>query len=260
MNKQETKQILTILKVNYPQSFKNWDREQSQMYLDLWSEAFKDDDVNIVINAVKTIIYSDTREFAPNIGQVKDKIFSLTHEYEMTEYEAWGLVKKALKNSGYHAREEFDKLPQVVQRLVGEPRQLYDWSMMNTDTVDSVIASNFMRSYKVRAKHEKEYLAIPTQVKESLGLEDFRNKMSMQKAIPEKPMMIEVDSITRLEMEYEAELLSLGLKPQDLLDLREYADNKIYAYKDVLVIFLAEMRDGATREQVMKALERTTEK
>lgn len=180
MNLNETRQILTVLKANYPQSFKGWTREQSQDYLSLWAEAFQDEDVHLVINAVKTIIYSDTREFAPNIGQVKNMIYKLTSENEMSEQEAWGYVKKALRNSGYHAKEEFDKLPPIVQRLVGEPRQLYDWCMMSTDEVDTVVASNFMRSYKARSKHEKEYLAIPTSVKQALGLEEIADNMRLE--------------------------------------------------------------------------------
>jgi hypothetical protein len=41
MNYDETRNILSILKLNYPQSFKGWSLQQSHDFLNLWSEAFK---------------------------------------------------------------------------------------------------------------------------------------------------------------------------------------------------------------------------
>lgn len=74
MTEQETQQILKVLKTNYPNSFRNMSSEESYNYLSLWHEAFKNDDVIAVIKAIKEIIYTDTREFAPNIAQVKFKM------------------------------------------------------------------------------------------------------------------------------------------------------------------------------------------
>lgn len=71
MTEQETQQILKVLKTNYPNSFRNMSREDSYNYLSLWHEAFKNDSVETVIQAVKEIIYTDVREFAPNIAQVR---------------------------------------------------------------------------------------------------------------------------------------------------------------------------------------------
>lgn len=170
MKLEETRQILSILKTNYPQSFRNWDIKQSQDFLNLWAEAFKDEPVGLVATAVKSIIYSDTREFAPNIGQVKAMIHKIsTVNNSLTEQEAWNLVYKALENSGYHAEEEFKKLPPTVQKIVGSPSVLKEWCMMNIDELNSVVASNFQRSYRARAKHEEEMQALPNSVKAVLG-------------------------------------------------------------------------------------------
>jgi hypothetical protein len=83
----------------------------------------------------------------------------------MTELEAWELVSKATRNSTYNSAQEFAKLPPVVQRLVGSHMQLKEWAAMDAETLQSVVASNFQRSYKVRAKNEREYLALPENVK-----------------------------------------------------------------------------------------------
>lgn len=170
MQYEETRKILTILKTNYPQSFKDWNKEQSQMFLDMWAEAFKDDQVQLVVSAVKSIIYTDTREFAPNIAQVKEAMYKLQNQNEMTEQEAFALVRQACSNANYHAKEEFDKLPKVVQSIVGSPSQLRDWALMDSDTFNSVVSSNFMRSYKVRAKNEREFNKLPNEIKLMIGV------------------------------------------------------------------------------------------
>ena len=87
----------------------------------------------------------------------------------MTAAEAWGLVLSAVKRSAYDSREEFEKLPVMLRRLVGSPSQLRDWAMMDAETVQSVVASNFQRSYQVRAKQEQEYQDLPSEIKQMIG-------------------------------------------------------------------------------------------
>ena len=93
----------------------------------------------------------------------------LTAPNEMTEQEAWSLVLKALSNGTYGSQKEFDKLPPVLQRLVGSPNQLKEWALMDSDTVNSVVASNFQRSYRARAANEREFLALPSDVRQAMG-------------------------------------------------------------------------------------------
>ena len=93
----------------------------------------------------------------------------MTTNADMTPQEAWQLVNAATQRGIYHAKDEFDKLPPVVQRIVGSPNQLKEWAMMDAETVQSVIASNFQRSYTVRAEKEREYMALPTGGKNTLA-------------------------------------------------------------------------------------------
>lgn len=41
--------------------------------------------------------------------------------------------------------------------------------MMDADTVSSVVASNFQRSYRARATHEREMLALPSDVRQTMA-------------------------------------------------------------------------------------------
>jgi hypothetical protein len=79
----------------------------------------------------------------------------------MVEMEAWGIVLKAIQNSNYRAQELFDAFPLVIKQIVGSPNQLREWAQMESSVVNSVIQSNFMRSYTAKSKAEKEYAALP---------------------------------------------------------------------------------------------------
>lgn len=165
MNYEETRKVLTILKANYPATFKSFTRDEAQAYLDLWAEMFKEENAIEVLGAIKAIIKTETREFAPNIGQVRNKMYELSHPNTMSEQEAWNTVLKAINRSGYYSVEEFNKLPEELQKLVGNAQQLFLWSQTPSDELNTVVASNFMRSYKTRIKAIKEYEMLPSDVK-----------------------------------------------------------------------------------------------
>lgn len=184
MTRDETIDLLSVLKAAYPSFYRDMTRKDADHVIDLWFDMFKDEPAGLVALAIKRHIATDTKGFPPHIGAIKDAIVKIQQPDEMTEIEAWGLVQKALRNGYYGAQEEFDKLPPVVQRLVGSPNQLREWAMMDTTTVSSVVASNFQRSYKARAASEREFLALPAEVKSAM--EQIAASMKM----PELPKPI----------------------------------------------------------------------
>lgn len=80
---------------------------------------------------------------------------------ELGELDAWSMVSKALRNSTYHAEEEFAALPPVLQRTVGNPSNLKEWAGMEMDTVNSVIQSHVVRNYRVAVKSMRDDAKIP---------------------------------------------------------------------------------------------------
>ena len=166
MNYEETLAIMGVLKAAYPQYYRDMKRSEAESVVSLWAEMFKDEPVNVVAVAVKAYIASDTKGFPPHIGAIKDAIAKIKAPKSMTEQEAWLLVKNATRNGLYGSVEEFDKLPPICKKLVGSPSQLREWATMDSDTLNSVVASNFQRSYKVMEKREKERLALPSDVRD----------------------------------------------------------------------------------------------
>lgn len=164
MTLQETALIMDILTAAYPHFYGGKNAPDEKKTLSLWASVFADDDVKLVAAAVKAIVVADTREFPPTIAAVKEKMRQLVQPNRMTEAEAWNIVSRAARNGLYGSEEEFKALPAPLKKLVGSPEQLRAWAMMDSDTLQSVVASNFQRAFKVIDKREQEEAKLPRDV------------------------------------------------------------------------------------------------
>ena len=158
MNIIETGAVMDIIATAYPA----W--KPTPQAVQLWAEMFVGDDAAEVLRAVRTFIATDLKGFAPSIGQIRGLMTELEPDRtELSETEAWALIRKAISNGIYGAGEEYAKLPTILQQVVGDPDQLTRWAMLE-DGLDTVVASNVMRSYRTlvqREKYEKAAPALP---------------------------------------------------------------------------------------------------
>ena len=166
MERSDVLEIMAVLRGAYPQFYRGISRKEAEDTVNLWLDMFRQDDANLVGVAVKSLIDTDEKGYPPHIGAVKAKIRLLTAREEMTEAEAWGIVSKAIRNGTYGAHEEFEKLPPILKRIVGSPNMLREWARMDSDTVHSVVASNFQRSYRAVSAREREIAKLPPDVRE----------------------------------------------------------------------------------------------
>lgn len=145
----------------------------------VWYEFFKDDDYMVVQAAIQK--YMANNEFPPTIAGIR-KIMNeiINPETGMNEMEAWSLVYKAICNSAYRASEEFEKLPKECQRAIGNPAILREWAGLEIDQVNTVIQSNFMRSYKVERKRSQEMQQLPQSTRNILETLSEKTKIPEQ--------------------------------------------------------------------------------
>jgi hypothetical protein len=174
MTREDTIKILSVLRGAYPAFYRDITKQEAESTIALWESMFDEEPYELVGAAVKAFISGDGKGFPPAIGQIKERIRQITQPEEMTEQEAWSLVSKALRNSTYGSEEEFAKLPPEVQAVVHDPSQLRQWAMSPADDVETVIASNFMRSFRAKQKVNKEYMALPTSVKQLMLSAGYR--------------------------------------------------------------------------------------
>ena len=165
MTRAETLAVMSILKAAYPAYYRDMKRQDAEAVVNLWAEMLADYPADLVAAAVKTHIASDRKGFPPHIGAIIAAIGEISRPAELSEGEAWALIAKALRNSSYNSEKEFAALPESLQRLVGHHSQLREWASMDTSTVQSVVQSNIMRSFRARAESERKMRAMPSDVR-----------------------------------------------------------------------------------------------
>lgn len=169
MNRTEVIQILAIIKVAYPNSYNNFGAKDNQALVALWEMQFKDYEANKVMQAINTIIATDSSAFCPSIGRIKEEIYKLSNDNEMSEINAWNAVRKALRNSMYNSTEEFKKLPKEIQDTLGSATRLRELASL-TDSEIEFAHNGFAKNYNEILKRKKEQAMIPTSIKNQIGM------------------------------------------------------------------------------------------
>ena len=161
MTKNEVIKLLMTIQTFYP----NYQVENKEFTINAWYTIIGDCDYKLMEKALRAYITTDTSGFAPNIGQLLDKLHAIQNPQELNEMEAWSLVSKALRNGYYGAVEEFNNLPPLVQKAVGSPDNLRNWSQTDSESIENVVQSNFMRSYRLVVNRENEIKKMPADVR-----------------------------------------------------------------------------------------------
>ena len=161
MTRDETIKILMMVQAAFP----NYKPQDKTVAVNTWFLMLADYPYQQVQMALKAYIATDTSGFAPSIGQIIDKMQTITNPAEINEMEAWSLVSKALRNGNYKSREEFDKLPDPVKEAVGSPENIHNWAQSDIKSIESVIQSNFIKSYRLVVNRQKEIQKLPKEIK-----------------------------------------------------------------------------------------------
>lgn len=160
MTRDEIKEMLMVIQAAYP----NYKPQDKTVAVNTWYMMLKDYEKEVVEAALKIYIASDTSGFAPAIGQLIDKINTVTAPPELNSMAAWGLVSKALRNGCYGAEQEFEKLPPTVKKAVGSSDNLRHWAQSDSKSIETVIQSNFIRTYEAEVRRKNEAAKTPPDV------------------------------------------------------------------------------------------------
>lgn len=152
MDRADAQKVLEMFKIAYPQSYTHFDKSTVTMFINLWTDAFKNIPNSIVFKAVKSIIYTNTREFAPNIGQVMNQILNeLAPDTEERAMRAWENLRSFIsKTSSWATKDE--EMP-MYNKLDAITKQMYPYreaKRLGTMTTDSLEyrRNEFLRVYK----------------------------------------------------------------------------------------------------------------
>lgn len=164
MTNEEVKKIIGTMILAYP----NYKPDNMSMLIELWKEMLSEYTYQQVAMALKEFIATDTKGYAPSIGQLIEKARMISCPEELNEMEAWALVSKALRNGYYGAEEEFKKLPPLIQKAVGQPSQLRHWALTESSSVENVVQSNFLRTYRSVVNRSNEVSRMPVEIRKMI--------------------------------------------------------------------------------------------
>lgn len=156
MTREETQKLLLSIQSLYP----NWKPEDKTLVVDSWHWALEEYPAQSVKAALQMYVKTNNTGFAPSVSQIINGIYKPMEKDTLSEGEAWSLVKRAIQDGNYHAEERYNELPPLVQKAVGSPNMIHQWAGTDSDEVNTVIMSNFQRSYRIIVQREQENVRI----------------------------------------------------------------------------------------------------
>lgn len=161
MTREQVGKLLMTIQAYYP----NYNPPDKEITLNAWHIMLAEYPEELVLQALRACIATNTSGFAPDVGQIMSKIQTISQPQELDGMTAWGLVSKALRNGTYGAVEEFNKLPPLIRQAVGMPDNLKNWATSDYQTIETVIQSNFLRTYETVVKRANEINRMPDDIK-----------------------------------------------------------------------------------------------
>lgn len=200
MTKDDTKQILQMLGTVYVSEFSRKNTEDLKNMIDVWSVLFEDEDADKIAHATKAWLKTSTNAFCPTPAMLIQKAHDIFDARGMTELEAWGHITKAIRNSSYHAKEEWAKLPKEVQSVCS-PEQLQEWARDEHFNA-SVESSNFQRSFRAREKSRQEFDRLPNDTKMLISELQPTNRVENKTEYPQIEVTMTDDEIAELSKRF----------------------------------------------------------
>ena len=204
MEREEFKTLVKAMKAVYAQPTFIPDQDAFNVWYGLLEDlSYKQ--VNIAVQK-----HMLTERFPPTIADLREKSNEVIEKQleEMSELEAWSLVRKAIGNSGYHSEEEFQKLPEACKIAVGTASNLREWALMDSDQVATVEQSHFIRNYRTAVKRLSEEKKIPESLRKLIAAErekhsliERRKQAEIEEEKPEIPEIRKEEKETRMSEE-----------------------------------------------------------
>ena len=166
MTAQEASGFLSKLALAYPAQYARLGAAELKGQIELWSGTMEGYSLEQAVVGLQVFLRGDTKGFAPVPGQVIDCIERVQRPAEdgYTNTECISLIRRAIGDALYHAEEAFERLPELCRRAVGTPRNLTEWAQLDSREVETVIASQVIRSLEAMREDAK----LPPSVREAL--------------------------------------------------------------------------------------------
>lgn len=167
MTREDTIKLLSVLRTAYPQFYRGISKDEAYNTISLWSKMFQNENTDIVNSAVLSFIECDSSGFPPTVGQIKEKcrLIKGTSRATKTPMQAWDEVVRAIPKALYEIDKAWSMLSPLTQKAIGSKAVLKEWEALPIAQFETVVASNFRKSYEILMNEEEEYAKLPENVK-----------------------------------------------------------------------------------------------
>lgn len=115
------KETLTILKLTYPNSFKDLSKEEALLMINLWKKDFENDDEEIFKQAIARL--RQKSKYLPSIAEIKSEIAILSvGDLQLNAEKEWELVLQAVRKWGTLDNVGFEKITMDTIKAIGQRR------------------------------------------------------------------------------------------------------------------------------------------
>ena len=128
--------------------------------LEVWADAFKDEERIVVAKACGN--YVKLNPHPPTIAGIMKQVQLIKDAQTDTDY--WALIQKAIGNSIYNSKEEFEKLPEVCKSFVGSASALRDMAQADTGVINTVVKGQFLKRVEAIREHQNVQKGLPVSV------------------------------------------------------------------------------------------------
>ena len=165
MTRDETKKIVAVVSMTYP----NFKPENLTDTVNAWHLFLEDYSYREISLALKAYVQTSGTAFPPSVSEIINYVYKVEELNELSDADAWNMVRLATCDSLYHSKEEFDGFPDDVKAVVGSHEQLRAWAELDTETLESVIASNFKKEYRALLTRKNETMRLPGEMRSLIG-------------------------------------------------------------------------------------------
>lgn len=163
--KEDFRTLIKGLKAFYPQEQFIPDADA----MAVWYRLLNDIPYNVLSAAIN--MHVTTNKFPPTVAELRVASARLMQtKNEISDLEAWAMVRRAVSRSTYYADEEFEKFPELIKKSVGASSNLREWAQVPIDTLDTVIQSQFLRSYRGMVARELELQKLRPEIRDRLEM------------------------------------------------------------------------------------------
>lgn len=159
MTEKDIVQTLMVLQATFP----NFKVDDKKFTVGVWMNLLEGFTAEELEAGTRLAIINNKTNFAPSISVIINEMYGLREKAsptaEMTEAEAWALVRKATAGN-----KAYEDLPEDIQKAVGSKRQIDEWGYAE-DVNWEVVQSNFLKSYRQIIARKKEDARTPASIK-----------------------------------------------------------------------------------------------